>query len=168
MLEKGWYHSGDIGVIDENGSLRIVDRIKNIFKLSQGEYVAPEKIENVYLTCNLISQIFVYGNSLKSNLVAIAVPEEMAIAVWAKQNNLDPDMNSLCSNAQLKQIILGTLNKMGAEKGLKGFEQVKDIYLHPELFSVQNNLLTSTMKSKRFELNKYFEQQINEMYKNLD
>ena len=65
-----------VGVILPGGSLKIVDRKKNIFKLSQGEYIAAEKLEILYSKSPLIKQIFVYGDSLQSNLVTIIVPEK--------------------------------------------------------------------------------------------
>ena len=72
----GWLHTGDIGVILPGGALKIIDRKKNIFKLSQGEYIAAEKLEILYSKSPLIKQIFVYGDSLQSNLVTIIVPEK--------------------------------------------------------------------------------------------
>ena len=74
--KEGWLHTGDIGVWDQNGTLIIIDRKKHIYKLSQGEYIAPEKIELNYAKHPLISQIFISGNSLQSYNVAIIVPEE--------------------------------------------------------------------------------------------
>lgn len=70
--EDGWLHSGDIGMIlPDNNGLQIIDRRKNIFKLSQGEYIAPERLESAYKSAYGLADIFVYGNSLKSHLVAI-------------------------------------------------------------------------------------------------
>ncbi len=165
----GWYHSGDIGTIDKNGCLKIVDRVKNIFKLQQGEYIAPEKIENIYVQSKFVAQTFIYGNSYKSSLVAVVVPEESVIVEHAKLNNWETtDMKELCKRADLKKVILDDLTKLGKAAGLKGFEQARDIYLHHDLFSIENGLLTPTMKAKRNEIQKYFQSQIDVMYRTLD
>ena len=84
-LHDGWLWSGDVGVVLPNGCIRIVDRAKNIFKLAQGEYIAPEKLENVYIQSPYIQQIFVHGESLESYLVSIIVPDFHEITKWAKQ-----------------------------------------------------------------------------------
>ena len=73
----GWLHSGDIGVrMPENGALKIIDRKKNLFKLAQGEYIAVEKCESICSMSQFVAQIFIYGDSLQSYLVAIVVPAE--------------------------------------------------------------------------------------------
>lgn len=84
-LHNGWLWSGDVGVILPNGSIKIIDRAKNIFKLAQGEYIAPEKLENVYIQSPYIQQIFVHGDSLESYLVAIIVPDFHEIKKWNSQ-----------------------------------------------------------------------------------
>lgn len=61
----GWHHTGDVGTWLPNGTLKIIDRRKHIFKLSQGEYIVPEKIENIYIRCQYIEQVYIYGESLK-------------------------------------------------------------------------------------------------------
>jgi long-chain acyl-CoA synthetase len=166
--DDGWYHTGDIGSFNDNGTLSIVDRVKNIFKLQQGEYISPEKIENIYIRCKYLAQIYVHGNSFKSTLVAIVVPEQTTLYEFAKEKGLECDMSSLCKNKEIKDTIMKELQLLGKKGDLKGFETVRDIYLHDDLFSLENGLLTPTMKSKRNELSKYFEKQINDMYKNLD
>ena len=64
MTDDGWLSSGDVGMIFPNGSIKIIDRAKNIFKLSQGEYIAPDKLENIYITSPYLTLVFVYGDSL--------------------------------------------------------------------------------------------------------
>ncbi|CAH8627277.1 unnamed protein product [Heterobilharzia americana] len=71
----GYVHTGDVGKWTENGALKIVDRTKNLFKLSQGEYIAPEKVEQTYLACNLIQQVYVEGHQHRSYAVAIVKPD---------------------------------------------------------------------------------------------
>ncbi|KAI1714218.1 AMP-binding enzyme domain-containing protein [Ditylenchus destructor] len=167
----GWLHTGDIGRWTERGTLKIVDRKKHIFKLSQGEYVAPEKIENVYMRSNYVAQCFVHGVSLKTCLIAVIVPDPEVVpgAVAAEFEDLaGKSMVEMCADSRVKQWILDDIVAVGKKAGLFSFEQVKDIHLCPELFSVENDLLTPTLKSKRPKLKEYFESQIDEMYSKLD
>jgi len=83
--EEGWLHSGDIGLWTVNGQLKIIDRKKNLFKLAQGEYIAAEKIENIISQSRFIAQAFVYGDSYKSYLVAIIVPDEAVATLGFKK-----------------------------------------------------------------------------------
>lgn len=168
-LDKdGWLHTGDIGLIDAYGNVKIIDRKKNIFKLSQGEYVAPEKIENIIVRVPLIAQSFVYGDSLQSQLVAIVVPDEEEANNWAKANNLSksefPNFAALCQSEKLKEEILKSIVEVSKSAQLKGFEIPRAIHLHHEPFSVENDILTPTFKLKRPQAKKYFQAQIDAMY----
>ncbi|KAL8612617.1 hypothetical protein ACOMHN_006603 [Nucella lapillus] len=166
--KEGWLHTGDIGEWTEEGSLRIIDRKKHIFKLAQGEYIAPEKVENVCIQCPLVAQTYIHGESLKSCLVGVVVPDPDIFPAYALQKlNLHGTLEELCKNVEVKKHLLSALTELGKKSGLTAFEIVKDIYVHPELFSVENGLLTPTFKSKRQELAKFFKPQIDAMYSHL-
>ncbi|KAH9400419.1 hypothetical protein TYRP_001984, partial [Tyrophagus putrescentiae] len=164
----GWLHTGDIGQWTVQETLKIVDRRKNIFKLSQGEYIAPEKIENTYSQCTLVAQVFVYGESLKSTLVGIVVPDQVVLEIWCRNNNINGTFSEMCRNKDVKKMLLKELHCLGQRDGLKSFEQVKDIHIDAELFTVENGLLTPTMKSRREEIYKHFKRQIDQLYSKLD
>ncbi|XP_022527740.1 long-chain-fatty-acid--CoA ligase 1b [Astyanax mexicanus] len=165
--KEGWVHTGDIGRWLPNGTLKIVDRKKHIFKLAQGEYIAPEKIENIYIRCEAVVQAFVHGDSLQACLVAIIIPDPDFLPAWANKKGFRGSYKELCSNKAVKTAILEDILKLGKESGLKSFEQVKDIALHTEMFSVQNGLLTPTLKAKRADLRNHFRQQIDELYSHI-
>ena len=84
--DEGWLKSGDIAMIIPGGRIKVFDRAKNMFKLAQGEYVAPEKLENIYVKSDLIMQIFVHGDFLSSFLVAIVVIDPEGTQKWMKEN----------------------------------------------------------------------------------
>ncbi|XP_068706539.1 long-chain-fatty-acid--CoA ligase 1-like [Montipora foliosa] len=165
--KDGWLHSGDIGEWLPNGTLKLIDRKKNLFKLSQGEYIAPEKVETVYTQCSMVQQIFVYGDSKKSTLVAIVVPEPYVVEKWANKNGVEGDINSLCNNEQLKKAILDQMTAEAKREKLRSFEQVKAISLSPEMWTVGNNLLTPTLKPKRQALKTLFAKTFEDLYSTL-
>ncbi|PRD32920.1 UNVERIFIED_CONTAM: Long-chain-fatty-acid--CoA ligase 1 [Trichonephila clavipes] len=130
----GWLHTGDIGMWLPNGSLKIVDRKKHIFKLAQGEYIAPEKIENIYLSSPYVSQIFVHGESLQSCLVAIVVPDKEVLLSFCKEKGIEGTWEEICKNKAVKELILNSITSLGKKAGLKSFEQVLFVTLLVSLF----------------------------------
>lgn len=168
VLDKdGWLHTGDIGKWQDNGCLKVIDRRKHIFKLSQGEYIAPEKLENIFIRSLFVAQIFVHGESLKSCLVAVVIPDQEYLMHWARENSISGTFQELCRNNIVKKSILDDLSRLGKLSGLKSFELLKDIYVHSDVLSVDNGLLTPTLKTKRPECRKYFLSQIENMYRSL-
>ncbi|PSS11314.1 Long chain acyl-CoA synthetase [Actinidia chinensis var. chinensis] len=165
VMVDGWFHTGDVGEWQPNGSMKIIDRKKNIFKLSQGEYVAVENLENVYGLVPDIDSIWIYGNSFESFLVAVVNPNQQALERWAEENGVSGDFNSLCENPRAKEYIRGELTRIGKEKKLKGFELVKAVHLEPVPFDMERDLLTPTFKKKRPQLLKYYQSVIDNMYK---
>jgi long-chain acyl-CoA synthetase len=153
--KDGWVHTGDIGLIDSQGRVKIVDRKKNIFKLAQGEYIAPEKIENVYVNNEFVAQgntnvslilAFVYGDSLQATLVGVIVPDDQILKKWVDETQPElkgKSIQDLCKDDRVKKHILTEIQQHGKAHDLKGFENVKNIFLESELFSVENELLVT-------------------------
>ncbi|ORY04414.1 acetyl-CoA synthetase-like protein [Basidiobolus meristosporus CBS 931.73] len=165
VLDKdGWLRTGDIASALPNGTFQIIDRKNFIFKLSQGEFVAPEKIESIYENSVFVQHIFVYGDPLKSYLVAIVVPEVESLIDWAKDNNVPCELASLCQSDALNTMIHKDLVRIGREYDLLGYEQVKKIHLHSEPFSTENNLLTPSFKLRRTVAKQFFAETIQSLY----
>ncbi|KAL3843960.1 hypothetical protein ACJIZ3_001363 [Penstemon smallii] len=165
---EGWLYTGDIGLWLPGGRLKIIDRKKNIFKLAQGEYIAPEKIENVYAKCKFVSQCFVYGDSLNSSLVAVICVEPDALKDWAASEGIKyEDLGQLCSDPRARAAVLAEMDLVGKEAQLRGFEFAKAVTLVLEPFTLENGLLTPTFKIKRPQAKAYFAQAISDMYSKL-
>ncbi|TMW66575.1 hypothetical protein Poli38472_014877 [Pythium oligandrum] len=165
--QDGWFHTGDIGCWNADGTLSIIDRKKNIFKLSQGEYIAAEKIENIYAKSKYVAQIFVYGDSYQSMLVAVAVPDPEVAEAWGTSKGLsreDSTAAKLVNDSEFQREVLNDMTRVGKDAQLRGFEFVKKVHFHPDAFSVDAGLITPTFKLKRPQLKTYFQKEIDAMY----
>jgi long-chain acyl-CoA synthetase len=136
----------------------------DIFKLSQGEYIRPEYIENVYKQSKFVGNIFVYGDSLQQYLVAIVVPNFENVLPWAKTKGLGDKPAELIKKPELLKLILEDMKIIAAREKLRGFEEVSRITLHGEDFTVENDLLTPSMKLKRHQAKLRFKKEIDAMY----
>ena len=165
----GWFHTGDVGRWNANGSLSIIDRKKNMFKLSQGEYIAAENIELALKSSPFVSQIFIYGDSFKNCVLAIVVPNPPYIADWAKSQKIPipaAELAAYCGNndnRRLAEAIQADLTKVGRAAKLQGFELPRGVILAPE-FTIEDDLLTPTMKLKRPNLKHRYLKEIDAMY----
>ncbi|CAH8255851.1 unnamed protein product [Arabidopsis lyrata] len=164
VLIDGWLHTGDVGEWQPDGAMKIIDRKKNIFKLSQGEYVAVENLENIYSHVAAIESLWVYGNSYESYLVAVVCPSKIQIEHWAKEHSVSGDFESICRNQKTKEFILGEFNRVAKDKKLKGFELIKGVHLDTVPFDMERDLITPSYKKKRPQLLKYYQKEIDKMY----
>ncbi|KAF1990902.1 long-chain-fatty-acid-CoA ligase/ protein binding protein [Aulographum hederae CBS 113979] len=169
---EGWFHTGDICAIDELGRFRIVDRVKNVLKLAQGEYVSPERIENVFLAnCPWLATAYVHGDSHQSSLVALFGFMPDAFAVYAgkvlKKTFSDTDYPALIAASQDPKLVAAAtkdLEKVARKNKFNSWERVRKIKLYLEPFTVENELLTPTLKLKRFHVAQRYRKDIDALY----
>lgn len=170
--EEGYFKTGDVGTWTDDGALRIIDRAKNLFKLSQGEYVSPDALENELGKAKLVAQIYVYGNSLESTLLAVVVPDGAAAKAWAAANAPGAsDLAAIGAKPEFKAALLAQLAAEAKAAKLKRYEYIKDVYVETgdlnELgqgFHVDNNLTTPTFKLKRPQLSNKYKETLDAMY----
>jgi long-chain acyl-CoA synthetase len=164
--EGGWLHTGDVGEWTSSGTLRIIDRSKHIFKLNQGEYIAPERLEDIYQRSRWVEQIFVDGISTESTVVAIVIPDREYVRQHLKTTATS--FEDICKDEKLKEIILNDLQRLAKEYNFKYYETISNIHLHPELFSQENGLVTSTLKTRRTAARQYFQNIIQSLYNSVE
>ena len=167
--KDGWLHSGDVGLIMTSfgNAIKIIDRAKNIFKLSQGEYVASEKVEGILANSKYVEQIFIHGEGVQSYIVAIVSPNKGECVTFLKEKGIDTtkeEVQKYYSNEELIKEVLKDMDQVGRSNDLKGFEIPKRVYLTAEQFSIDNNMLTPTMKLKTVEIMKRYKKEIENMY----
>lgn len=163
LHQDGWLHTGDIGEWTQDGSLRIIDRTKHIFKLSQGKYIAPERLEDVYIRSLWVGQIFVDALSSEDAVVAIVIPDEDYVRRHFRSVT-STTLAELSKDNELKETIHRDLIRLGEKNGLRLYEIPRNIHLHHEPFSQPNGLLTVTLKTRRSQARKYFQSTIESLY----
>ncbi|ODV59913.1 long chain fatty acyl-CoA synthetase [Ascoidea rubescens DSM 1968] len=185
--EDGFFHTGDICKIDPNNGNRlyIIDRIKNLFKLSQGEYISPEKIETVYLSsCPIIQQAFVYGNSIKNYLIGVfgfdvenfkksILNKHIDLSIVNNFENKDNEqlIELINENVLLKKPVILYLNNQVEELSrqlnkrlLQNFEKIHNIEFAINPLTIEDNLVTPTLKVRRSNCNAFFKDTIDKLY----
>lgn len=169
LTADGWLRTGDLGMWDEVGRLRIIGRAKEQFKLAQGEYVAPGRVENIYLNARLVQQVFHHGTSLQSQCVAVVVPDPDAVEAWAKAKGLSGTPEAVMKEhvEALKADLLKEMDAVAKECGLNGFEKAKAVHIEPEPWTAENDCLTPSFKLKRAVVEKRYAAVIESMYAEL-
>lgn len=172
FTSDGWFKTGDIAKIDDQGRFTIIDRRKNVLKLAQGEYVSPERIEGIYLSAlNYLAQAYVHGDSLQTSLVAIFGIQPDIFAPFASKilgTSLSAtDISALkhaCTEPKVKAAVAKDLDKVGRKNKFAGYERVKSFELALEPFTIENEVLTPTLKLKRPVAAKMFRELLDRLY----
>ena len=164
--EEGWFYTGDIGIIDADGFVKITDRKKNIIVLSNGKNVAPQPIESELVQSPFIDQIMLVGNERK-NLAALIVPNFEALKAWAAENNVategtDGETPPLHETREVQQLIQGEIRSRLTD--FSDFEQVRRFKLLEKEFSQEADEMTPTLKLKRNVIMERYGDAIEEMY----
>lgn len=160
-----WIRTGDIGKWDEDGSLLVVDRMRSIFKLSQGEYVAGDLLAQYFESSDLIESIFVYGDASRQYLIGIVIPAlHAARKVFGKPNMTREELAENAQNPRLEKAVMEELNRIATEKKLLGYQKVRAIRCVVDEWTVENGVLSPTFKVKRKVLASRYSKEIEELY----
>lgn len=158
----GWFHTGDAGYL-KNGELFLTERLKDLFKTSNGKYIAPQMIESKLVVDRFIDQIVIIADQRKF-VSALIVPDYAILEEFAKRHHIPyGSVAELCKNPDINRMILFRINTLQQE--FAHYEQVKRITLLPEPFSMEKGELTNTLKIKRSVVSKNYAEAIDEMYK---
>ena len=165
----GWLHTGDVGCIEAKNKLRIIDRVKNIFKLSQGEYIVPEKLERAYEQSSLIMQVFIHGDSMRNHIVAIIFPEPDELKSFCETRNLSGStVEEQIKHPEVFKAIESDLSRLAKDSNFNSLEKVKGNFeLITKEFEV-GVVLTPTMKIKRKDARDLYADAIARIYKRAD
>ncbi len=161
FTEDGFFHTGDAGYL-KDGELFLTERIKDLYKTSNGKYVAPQAVESKLLVDKYIEQIAVIADERKF-VSALIVPAYSMLEEYALQNRIDfKNRKDLCSNPQIIRMFTDRIETL--QQGLSGFEQVKRFTLLTEPFTMENGELTNTLKTRRQNIIKNHAAEIEAMY----
>ncbi|WP_181009050.1 long-chain fatty acid--CoA ligase [Streptomyces sp. SM12] len=163
LEEDGWFHTGDIGELSDDGYLRITDRKKDLFKTSGGKYIAPSAIEGQFkAVCPYVSNILVIGASRNFCSALIAL-DELALSAWAAENGLEgKSYEEIVSDPKTTALIDGYVKQLN--DGLQKWQTIKQFRLLPRDLDVEHGELTPSLKLKRPVVEKEYSHLIDEMY----
>jgi long-chain acyl-CoA synthetase len=161
--ENGWLKTGDLGVLDEDGFLRITGRKKEIIVLSSGKNVAPALVENLVKENHLVSQCFLYGDG-RSYCAALITLNQAEAEMFAKANRIEfDDFADLIKNPAIFDSIAATVEKANAR--VSSSEQIKRFKILERDFSLEAGEITPTLKVKRSVVGEKFREEIESLYR---
>lgn len=171
FTEDGWFRTGDVGQWNEDGTMSIIDRVKNLVKLSGGEYIALERLETTYRTSSLVANACVHATSESKQPIIVVFPHEVHLRDAIKASN-DPnlpsheaDIHKLCDTPAVVQLVFKDLLNVAKKNNFKSIEIVQGVVLTPDEWTPDNGLVTAAQKVQRKNVEKTFKKEIDACYK---
>ncbi|KAM7204930.1 hypothetical protein V8F20_003392 [Naviculisporaceae sp. PSN 640] len=147
FTSDGWFRTGDVGEFDQNGHLKVIDRVKNLVKLQGGEYIALEKLESIYRSAIVVNNVMIHGDSNNPRPIAVVSPNEKVLADIAAK--LRVSQHDMYRNRLVRQAVLKELQAVAKKSGLSSLETVVGVVLSEEEWTPANDLVTATQKINR-------------------
>jgi long-chain acyl-CoA synthetase len=160
--EGPWLHTGDVGHIDEAGRIVITDRKKDLIVNDKGDNVSPQKIEGMLTLQPEILQAMVVGDK-RPHLVGLVVPDPEWLMEWSVAQDVKPDCGTLCSDPAVQRAIQAAVDRVNAD--LSVIEKVRRVVLSPDAFTVDNEMLTPSMKIRRHKIREVYGERLDALYK---
>lgn len=162
FTDDGWFRTGDAGYFTEGGSLVLTERVKDLFKTSNGKYIAPQLLESRLAENKFIDEVAVIGDRRKY-VTALVVPNLDQLKAWADSRKIDTsDVKALLKSPQVMEMMMSEIDEL--QKDLAKYEQIKKITLLPNHFSLAHGEVTNTMKVRRSVVAKRYAAEIEAMY----
>ena len=161
VIRDGWLHTGDIGEFDDDSYIRITDRKKDIIVNSGGDNVSPQRVEGILTLQPEIAQAMVYGDR-KPHLVALIVPDPDFIREWASENNKSGGLADLIDDADLQALIQAAMDRVNGS--LSVIEKIRRTRLTAEPFTIENELMTPSLKIRRHKINEIHGEALEKLY----
>ena len=160
-LKDGWLHTGDIGLIDDDGHLQITDRKKDILVNSGGENIAPQRIEGMLTLEPEITQAMVYGDK-RPHIAGLLVPDAEWLISWTAEHGKTNDLGQLTDDPDLHKALMGAVDRVNAH--LSSIEKVRKFIVAREPFTIENAQMTPTMKVRRHKLIEVYGKRLEALY----
>lgn len=162
FTDDGYFRTGDAGHFNESGALVLTERVKDLFKTSNGKYIAPQMMESRLAENKYIDEVAVIGDQRKY-VTALVVPNLSQLRRWAQKAGVPADDSvALCSDPRTVEFMMSEINPL--QKDLAEYEKIKKITLLPHHFSIMNGEVTNTMKVRRPVVAKRYAREIEKMY----
>ena len=162
VLKDGWLHTGDVGLLDEQGRLKITDRKKDIIVNDKGDNIAPQKVEGMLTLQPEIAQAMISGDK-RPYVVGLVVPDQEWLAGWAAEKGVSPELAKLSGDPDLHRALMAAVDRVNAE--LSVIEKVRRIVVADEPFTIDNEQMTPSMKNRRHAIRAVYGERIDALYR---